>query len=257
MNRYLEPRQIPADAIVIDARPRAAYDAGHIPGARHAEFLQKFFIRTPEHLEAFGNAVQDLARASGLNAGQRVVVYDAGRDTRGARLAWALEYAGFDVALLRDGWNAWTGEIETVPPQFNPSEFTLEHPRREVLATVDDLRTRGETTLVVDTRNAQEFSGAQRPPGATRGGHIKGAINLNWENLETATGLKDDAALESELKDIPKDAEVIVHCQSGARSAVVYHALKARGVRVRNYVGSMNEWANDPELPLEADSNSR
>jgi thiosulfate/3-mercaptopyruvate sulfurtransferase len=251
VNRFLEPSQIPADAIVIDARPRAAYDEGHIPGARHAEFLQKFYIRNPEHLVAFGNAVQTLARDAGLNAGQRVVVYDAGRDTRAARLAWALEYAGFEVALLRDGWNAWKGETETVPPQFNPSEFTLEQPNRDLLATVDDIRTRGENVVVIDTRNAQEFSGAQLPPGATRGGHIRGAINLNWENLETATGLKDDTALETELKDIPKVAAVIVHCQSGARSAVVYHALKARGVKVSNYVGSMNEWVNDPELPLE------
>ncbi|NJK46332.1 MAG: hypothetical protein HC933_20675 [Pleurocapsa sp. SU_196_0] len=40
MNRFLEPSQIPADAIVIDARPLDAYNAGHIPGARAGEFLQ-------------------------------------------------------------------------------------------------------------------------------------------------------------------------------------------------------------------------
>jgi thiosulfate/3-mercaptopyruvate sulfurtransferase len=251
MNRFLEPSQIPADAMVIDARPLDAYNAGHIPGARPGEFLQKFYIRTPEHQAAFDAAVQNLARDLGLNTGQRVVVYDAGRDTRGARLAWALEYAGFDVALLRDGWNAWKGEVETVPPAFNPSEFTLQNPRRELLATVNDIQTRDANTVIVDARNAQEFSGAQLPPGSNRGGHIKGAINLNWEDLETATGVKDDAALEDALKDIPSDAEVIVHCQSGARSAVVYHALKSKGLKVRNYIGSINEWANDPELPLE------
>ena len=45
---------------------------------------------------------------------------------------------------------------------------------------------------------------------------------------------------------------MIVHCQSGARSSVVYHALKSVGVeRVRNYLGSMNEWVSDDALPLE------
>ncbi|MFP5245950.1 MAG: rhodanese-like domain-containing protein, partial [Thermoanaerobaculia bacterium] len=29
--------EIPADAILLDARPRSAYDAGHVRGARHAD----------------------------------------------------------------------------------------------------------------------------------------------------------------------------------------------------------------------------
>ncbi len=251
MNRFLTPNQIPSDAVLVDARPRAAFESGHIPGARQAEFTEKFLIRSPQELEAFNAAAQSLVRAAGLNAGQRVVVYDAGRDTRAARLAWLLEYAGFEVALLRDGWNAWQGEIETVANSYNPSEFTLEHPRRELLATLDDVQARDQNTIVVDARNPQEFSGAGLIPGTDRAGHIPGATNLNWENLTTETGLKDDAALIATLAQIPADAEVIVHCQSGARSSVVYHALKSRGVKVRNYLGSMNEWASDPTLPLE------
>jgi thiosulfate/3-mercaptopyruvate sulfurtransferase len=254
MQRFLEISEIPADAVLLDARPSAAYAAGHIPGARAVEFTQKFLIRDAAQLEAFNAAVEALARGAGLSEGQRVVVYDAGRDNRAARVAWALEYAGFEVALLREGLNGFHETLETTPVTVPASSFTLSQPRRELLATADEVLARDANTVVVDARNAKEFSGEQAVSGSTRGGHIPGATNLNWEDLTTPTGLQDDAKLEEKLSTIPKDAEVIVHCQSGARSSVLYHALKSQGYNVKNYVGSMNEWVADEGLPLEKDA---
>jgi thiosulfate/3-mercaptopyruvate sulfurtransferase len=255
MNRFLEIAQIPPDAVLIDARPKSAYDAGHLAGSRNAEFVDKFLIRTPAQLEVFHDALQNLARGAGLHAGQRVVVFDAGRDSRATRLAWALEYAGFEVAVLRDGLNGYTGALETAPTKFARSDFTLESPRSELLATADDVLNRDAKTIVIDARASDEFSGAKAVSGSTKGGHIPGAINLDWQQLATATGIADAATLEQQLSAIPKDADVIVHCQSGARSSVVYHALKSVGMeRVRNYLGSMNEWVSDENLPLEQGS---
>lgn len=255
MNRFLTVAEIPSDAVLLDARPQSAYDGGHIAGSRNAEFVDKFLIRNPSQLEAFDGAVQTLARAAGLQTGQRVVVYDAGRDSRATRLAWALEYAGFEVAVLRDGLHGFTGTLETEPTEFAASDFTLESPRSEILATVDDVLNRDAKTIVIDARAADEFSGAKAVAGSTKGGHIPGAVNLDWQRLATATGIADAATLEAQLSSIPKDADVIVHCQSGARSSVVYHALKSVGVEyVRNYLGSMNEWVGDETLPLEQGS---
>ena len=252
MNRFLTVAEIPSDAVLFDARPRSAYDAGHISGSRHAEFTEKFLIRNPAQLRTFNDAVQSLARGAGLSQGQRVVAYDAGRDSRATRLAWALEYAGFEVAVLKDGLNGFAGTLETAPTVFEPSDFTLESPRSEILATVDDVLNRDANTIVIDARAADEFSGEKAVSGSTKGGHIPGAINLDWQQLATKTGIADGATLEAQLSSIPKDADVIVHCQSGARSSVVYHALKSVGVeRVRNYLGSMNEWVSDDALPLE------
>jgi thiosulfate/3-mercaptopyruvate sulfurtransferase len=251
MKRFLKAAEIPADAVLLDARPSAAYAAGHIPGARFAEFTQKFLIRDPQQLTAFNDAVQNLARDAGLSAGQHVVVYDAGRDNRAARVAWALEYVGFEVALLREGLNGFHGTLETSPATFTRSEFVMDHPQRDLLATTDEVLTRDAKTVVIDARNAKEFSGEQAVSGSTRGGHIPGAINLNWEDLTTPTGIQDDASLQEKLALIPKEAEVIVHCQSGARSSVLYHALKSQGYKVKNYLGSMNEWVADEALPLE------
>ncbi len=252
MKRFLEIADVPHDAVLLDARPASAYSAGHIAGSRNAEFTDKFLIRNPVQLEVFNHAVQNLARGAGLQRGQHVVVYDAGRDSRAARLAWALEYAGFEVAVLRDGLNSFTGALGTAPTEFAVSDFTLESPRSEILATADDVLNRDAKTIVIDARASDEFSGEKAVAGSTKGGHIPGAINLDWQRLATATGITDAATLEAQLSSIPKDADVIVHCQSGARSSVVYHALKSVGVeRVRNYLGSMNEWVSDENLPLE------
>ena len=255
MNRFLTVADIPSDAVLLDARSPSAYNAGHIAGSRNAEFVDKFLIRNPAQLEAFNSAVQHLARGAGLHAGQRVVVYDAGRDSKATRLAWALEYAGFEVAVLRDGLNGFTGTLQIAPTDFAPSDFTLESPRSLILATADDVLNRDAKTIVIDARDAAEFSGAKAVAGSTKGGHIPGAIHLDWQQLATETGIADTATLEAQLSAIPKDADVIVHCQSGARSSVVYHALKSLGVeRVRNYLGSMNEWVSDDALPLEQGS---
>ena len=253
MKRFLlTVSDIPQDAVLLDARAKSAYDAGHIAGSRSAEFTDKFLIRTPAQLQVFNDAVQSVARAAGLKSGQRVVVYDAGRDSKATRLAWALEYAGFEIAVLRDGLNGFTGQLETAPTDFAPSDFIFESPRSEILATAEDVLDRDAKTIVIDARAPEEFSGEKPVAGSTKGGHIPGAVNLDWQTLATATGIADTATLEAQLSAIPKDADVIVHCQSGARSSVVYHALKSIGVeRVRNYLGSMNEWVSDENLPLE------
>lgn len=51
-------------------------------------------------------------------------------------------------------------------------------------------------------------------------GHVKGAINLPPANLMAGAPA---------LADIPKDAELIVYCRSGARSAASIPYLKQLG----------------------------
>jgi thiosulfate/3-mercaptopyruvate sulfurtransferase len=249
VKRLIDQSEIPVDAILIDARPTPIFEAGHAPGARNAEFLEKFVIRNDEQLIMFEVTLERLIQNLGLYGNESVVVYDAGPDTRASRLAWALEYAGFErVFVLRQG--APRDVSETGRSYVTKSDFKLK-PNRAVLATADDILARAANTIVIDTRNDAEFAGSQIPPGATRGGHIPGAVHLDWQQLADHDGIKATAELDAMLESISNDQEIIVHCQSGARSSVVYHALKERGYAVKNYLGSMNEWLNDPELPIE------
>lgn len=254
MNRFLAPLEIPSHAIVLDARSEAQFSSGHLPGARHAEFVTpKFMIRDAAGLELFHDSLQSWVQSIGLEAGATVVVYDGGMDSRAARTAWALEYAGFEVGLLNGGFNAWEASgnpISQETQSIAPSNFKLE-PRTELLATADQILNRSETSVVLDARDALEFVGQKIPAGATRGGHIPGARHFEWTNVMNDTGFQTEAELERSLGSISKDATIIVHCQSGARSAVLFHALESRGYRVKNYLGSMNEWLNNLDLPVE------
>lgn len=247
MKRLIDYSEIPENAVLLDARAKADYLAGHLAGARHAEFLEKFLIRNPEQLEFFNLTLEAWIRALGLNGSEHLVLYDAGRDTRASRAAWALEYAGFTVHILRQGLPK-NVVLETGTPSVQPSAFELT-PKRELLATAEDILE--GRALVIDARDALEFAGQKIPPGASRGGHIPNAIHLDWQQLADTNGIKTETEIDAILESVPKDQNIIVHCQSGARSSVLYHALRERGYMVANYLGSMNEWLNDPELKVE------
>ena len=236
---------IAANAVLLDTRAKADYLAGHLAGALHGEFLEKFIIRNPEQLEFFNLTLEAWVRSLGLHATEHIITYDAGRDTRAARAAWALEYAGFTVQILRQGISHQP--LELTVPVVQPSAFRLT-PKPELLATAEQILE--QKALVIDTRDAAEFAGEKIPPGASRGGHISNAINLDWQDLADVDGLKSAHEIDALLSHIPKDRHIIVHCQSGARSSVLYHVLHERGYSVANYLGSMNEWLNDPELEV-------
>jgi hydroxyacylglutathione hydrolase len=49
--------------------------------------------------------------------------------------------------------------------------------------------------------------------------------------------------LADRLAELPREKPVVVHCQSGARSAIAASVLQARGVpRVLNMSGGIAEW---------------
>ncbi len=254
MKRFLIPTELPSDAVMLDARTEAQFSGAHIPGARHAEFVvPKFIIRDQTELEYFQETLQNWVQSIGVKAGDAVVVYDSGVDSRAARTAWALEYASFEVGILNGGFQAWQAAglpTSSEQPLIKPSTYLLE-PHPEFLATVNDISHRSSHTIVLDARDSEEFAGVKIPAGATRGGHIPGAQHFEWTRVMNNNGFQSETELEQSLAGIPKDAEVIVHCQSGARSAVLFHALKSQGFKVKNYLGSMNEWLNQSDLPIE------
>ena len=59
-----------------------------------------------------------------------------------------------------------------------------------------------------------------REPFEYKMGHVKGAINLPPSRLMAGA---------VELADVPKDAELIVYCRSGARSAATIPYLQRLG----------------------------
>jgi len=73
--------------------------------------------------------------------------------------------------------------------------------------------------LIIDVREPKEFES----------GHVKGAINIPPARL--LAGAK-------ELKDTPKDTELILYCKTGSRSNVSMQFLKLQGFT--NLVNGIN-----------------
>jgi len=74
--------------------------------------------------------------------------------------------------------------------------------------------------VIVDVRQSGEFGS----------GHIKKAINIPLNNISNI------------VKRVPKDQDVIVYCQSGARSSSASKQLKAMGYSKVHDLGSINRW---------------
>src|SRR5437764_11380780 len=130
--------------VLLDLRQPEAFSNGHIPGSRSFDIFGISLVDTkPEPLKAFLWIIEHLIQAKGVNQDSTVVVYDAIAGMRSARLFWFLEFFGHsDVHMLNGCHNAWaaaglplTHEAKVVT---QPGNFKMK-PRRELLATVDDV----------------------------------------------------------------------------------------------------------------------
>src|ERR1700685_4109719 len=105
---------------------RAAFEAGHIPGARFADLVSDF--SDPEERFAFtrptASRLASAAGAIGLTNTQEIIVYDNSSGIWAARLWWLFKAFGHDkVAVLDGGLTAWLAE--SGPLKRGASAFEL------------------------------------------------------------------------------------------------------------------------------------
>jgi thiosulfate/3-mercaptopyruvate sulfurtransferase len=242
--------------VVLDARGRDAYRAGHVPGAVwvDAKGWEKAF-----HTDRDRRGWARRVGALGIDVNTPVVIYDDRDFLAAARMWWVLRYWGVkDVRLLNGGWKGWKaagGKVERTANEPKAVEPRLEaHPGR--LATkgeiLDWLREK-RGPQIVDTRTTGEFCGADRR--AKRAGAIPGAKHLEWgDTIDRKTGrFKKPAELARLFKEAGVDLSrpAATYCQSGGRASVMAFALELMGGEgVRNYYRSWSEWGNDPDTPV-------
>jgi thiosulfate/3-mercaptopyruvate sulfurtransferase len=234
---------------VLDVRPRAEYEMGHIPGARHVDIDDwKRQSLAPGGLRDAKAWSQRLGKVGVSRMTYTIVYADQPQDA--ARIWWTLKYLGVaNAAILDGGWKHWLearGDVTVAIPKpidnTPPVEFQPER-----LAEIGDLKQAHAApgTKIIDARSQEEFNQ----------GRIPGAVRIEWKELLAADGrFKSADELRALFKErgIDEKSTTVTYCQSGGRSALDAFALELAGLpRVKNYYCSWQQWSADGSAPVE------
>ncbi|MGA8260427.1 MAG: sulfurtransferase [Arenicellales bacterium] len=251
------------DLVVVDLGKPETYAQAHVPGAVRMEYgsLVRGDRPAPGHLpdpDAFSRALSE----AGITRSHTVVAYDEEGGGKACRLVWNLHTAGhFRASILDGGIHAWAAEglpVSTEPVTPRRSDYGPIEYSRAVVAVRDEILERlGDPALaLLDARSPEEYAGTN--VRAAKGGHIPGAVNLNWmdciDRANAARLLPDDTLRRMlDERGITEDKDVVAYCHTHHRSAHSYVMLKHLGFpSVKGYAGSWSEWGNDPETPVES-----
>ncbi len=259
--------------VILDCRaeltdPRAgaaAFAAGHIPGAQHADADQHLSDKSPgpngefrgRHPLPSREAFIETLRGWGVYPNSQVIAYDAHGGMFASRLWWMLRWVGHaNVAVLDGGMAAWLaagGALTTDLPPRPRGSITLQPslvPVVSVDTVLENLSTKKYTVL--DARAADRFRGENETIDPVAG-RIPGAKNRCFkDNLQDDGRFRSAERLQkdfSALTDSP--ASTILQCGSGISACHNALAMEIAGLGgAAVYPGSWSEWSADPSRPV-------
>jgi len=246
--------------LIVDLSQIQFHHQAHIPGAVHLDYARIVTARPPV-MGLLPEAAQlnALFSSLGIGATTQVVAYDNEGGGKAARLLWTLEAADHPhYSLLNGGFSAWRNEGHPIDSRASDRVATpyRVHLNDGVIADKNYILSHLHDPVIslVDCRSPAEYTGQDLR--ARRGGHIPGAVNIEWTRAldpQRHMRLKAEDALRAlyEQAGVTPDKHVITYCQTHHRSALSYIVLKNLGYDVRGYPGSWSEWGNDSDTPLE------
>ena len=234
------------------------YSAGHLPGAIHvspADLVSGIKPATGK-LPDIGR-LNSLFSSIGYHRDKQIVAYDDEGGGWAGRFIWTLDVIGHSKSSYINGglpaWRAAKLPVTSEQPKIHPTGVDLRKDcrfiaeKKDVLAAIAD-----PDILIWDARSAEEYKGYR--VYAMRGGHIPGAINLDWlDTMDRQNNLKLMPQMQALLDahGITQDKSIITHCQTHHRSGLTYLIGKLLGYKIRAYHGSWSEWGNDSDTPIE------
>jgi thiosulfate/3-mercaptopyruvate sulfurtransferase len=245
--------------IIIDLSSDENYQQAHIPGAIHIKPAQLSAGTKPAPgLLPSMQDLQQLMRSIGLKPDSHVVCYDDAAGSWAGRFIWTLDLIGHcHSSLLNGGLNAWLAEgyaTSCEPCLVSPSDCTVKAIKQQLIVDTDDIlaHLNDPSQCIWDVRSLDEYTGAKAL--AARGGHIPGAVHLEWTELyDEHAKLRPLPELQARLNahGITADKRIITHCQTHRRSGLSYFvAKKLLGYNIAAYPGSWSQWGNDESLPV-------
>jgi thiosulfate/3-mercaptopyruvate sulfurtransferase len=252
---------------LLDARPgAAAYAAGHLAGARHADLDAALSGATAPGFDPAQGGRHPLpspqawaARlgAWGIGPETAVVAYDAaGGGNAASRLWWMLRAIGHERVAVLDGGLAAAQAAGLALTAAAPLPARPRDPYpgaeagwRRPLVGIDEVARLVEDSAwkVLDVRSRERWRGEAEPfdPPA---GRIPGTVNLPFaENLGPDGRFLPVEALRARylgLLDGTPPTRLAVHCGSGVTACHTLLALDLAGLPgAALYVGSYSEWS--------------
>ncbi len=254
---------------VYDGNQRAAFAAGHIPGARFTDFLHDGWRvkvgAAPGMLPPIP-AAEKLIGKFGVDNNSYVVLVPGGRERADfnavARIYWTFKALGHDnVSILNGGDKAWfadaanplaKGETAVQPRKF------VAHLQPGYLASRADVKQamQDHDAQLVDARPLAQYEGKAKSPAVRVAGTLAGAVNVPAVSLATPDGtrLAEAATIDAVLAkaEVNLSSPQISFCNTGHLGAgtwFVLHEIKGNK-KARLYAGSMSDWTSDPALPV-------
>ena len=255
----LQARLEDPDLRLLDARPRADYEKGHLPGAVWVD------AKAVEAMAARPGALTDRGaweawvRPLGIGPRMTVLVYDANRQLDAARLWWLLSYLGVErVGLVDGGFPLWASQgrpVSTKATQTEPRPFPVTFRSGRWASRPDVLAALGaKSARIVDARTEAEYTGRDRR--SKRGGHVPAACHLEWSNLVRQDGrflAEPELRARLEKAGVRPGEPVITHCQGGGRASVDAFVLERLGFKTRNYYLGWSDWGNADDTPVKVE----
>ncbi|MBT2482300.1 sulfurtransferase [Streptomyces sp. ISL-94] len=250
--------------VVFDASVGAHRGAGHrIPGARPFDLdgeLSDHAAPAPHTMPGAAEFAEAM-RALGVDDTSAVVVYDGAGIYSSARAWWMLRAMGFDRAAVLDGglpaWTAAGRPVEPTAPAYEgPRGSFTARPRAGLLvdAAAVTAALADPAAAVLDARTRERFAGTapELRPGL-RGGHMPGALNLPFGELQQDGGLMRPAGeLRQAFEAVAGDRErLYFSCGSGVTACVLALGADLAGYgELAVYDGSWSEWGKPSALPV-------
>lgn len=242
---------------LLDVRPRADYDKGHVPGAIWVDGKAAQALAAKPGGLADRDAWAAWTAPLAISPDDEVLVLDGARQLDAARVWWLLSYLGVAKVGLVDGnmaaWDRERRPMTVEVPKVDPRPFPVTFQADRI---ADQAATRaaieGRTATVIDARSHAEYVGGQKM--SRRAGHIPDACRVEWSDLVTADGrFVDEATVRSRISGLklPTSGPVITHCQGGGRASVDAFVFERLGFPVRNYYLGWSDWGNTDATPVD------
>jgi len=260
---YVKSKLNDPNTVLLDVRDAADYEEGHIPGAVNLggkawkvlrDSTARVYTVTAEDAALLGDA--------GISDTNEIIVYGAleKKPYHFTVAYWILEYLGAkNVKFYPGGIDEWVregNEVKTGVETRPPTTFNLNTHSDRIVSTDWLIKNYNSPSVyVIDVRTPKEYSG--KDCKAIRCGHIPGAHNIDTKhtlyNRTTWQLLPVDDLLKN-YADVPKDKDLVLHCQTATRTSYTYFVLRLLGYdadRIKIYDDSWRVWGSRQDTPIE------